>query len=621
MLNINTNINALFIQNSGLKSHSNLQKAIERLSSGLRINGAKDDAAGQAISNRMASQISGIQQARRNASDGLSMAKTAEGALNEVNQLLQRIRELSVQSLSETYSLEDADSVQAEINLNLKEIARLNSQSTFNGINILDGSAGNVSLQIGANDNDTLGLYLGKPGFSVDELGLTDLVIRGINGSVVTTDQLQGYASNIPVEKINFSASLNSPKLVRDNSGNIYIQSTDSQNNNIYYPTSIPVATYYTASDSATVGYSASPLYTDVTSLPSRSAPASAISFNGVPNDTGASTLVSSNGKYYIYQDQGIDQYYEAEVSWGLTGAIQANVINTVPVDTLGSPVTMNSLPEITATSANISYQDSEGNAFPGTNRLVKNGSQYYIEVNNGSGDYQYYKATASINSDGSNTRISVNATDNNPMPLFTDVTTVSGTSIVTLDPSKMQIRYTDSDGYTFDDVLKLDSDGNYIMNIGGDSKTATFVYQDNGTLLIKTLNNTGDVQIYYPPSYSASTDAGNPPWTTITLRENGEGIRLRHPENPLAAIDAAIARVDERRSQLGATMNRLDSIINVQSSTSVALSAARSRIEDADYAVEVSNMSRAQILQQAGTAMLAQSNHVPETVLTLLRN
>jgi flagellin len=128
MAGIITNVNTLVVQNTALKNSSVLQQSIERLSSGMRINSAKDDAAGQAIANRMGSQIKGLLQAQRNASDGRSMAETAEGALSEINQRLQRIRELSVQSLSETYTLEDADSIQAEINVNLKEIARLNSR-------------------------------------------------------------------------------------------------------------------------------------------------------------------------------------------------------------------------------------------------------------------------------------------------------------------------------------------------------------------------------------------------------------------------------------------------------------------------------------------------------------
>lgn len=146
-----------------------LGQAIERLSSGLRINSAKDDAAGMAISNRMTAMINGQAQARRNTNDGVSMAQTVQSGLSEVNNRLQRVRELTIQGLSEGITMVDADAVQAEINLNLKEINRLTEQSSFNGHKLLDGSAGKVNLQVGANDNQTLGLNLGKPGFTVDE--------------------------------------------------------------------------------------------------------------------------------------------------------------------------------------------------------------------------------------------------------------------------------------------------------------------------------------------------------------------------------------------------------------------------------------------------------------------
>lgn len=139
-----------------------LGQAIERLSSGLRINSAKDDAAGMAISNRMTAMINGQAQARRNTNDGVSMAQTVQSGLSEVNNRLQRVRELTIQGLSEGITMVDADAVQAEIN-------RLTEQSSFNGHKLLDGSAGKVNLQVGANDNQTLGLNLGKPGFTVDE--------------------------------------------------------------------------------------------------------------------------------------------------------------------------------------------------------------------------------------------------------------------------------------------------------------------------------------------------------------------------------------------------------------------------------------------------------------------
>ncbi len=149
---INTNLLSLSTQNNLNKSQSALGTAIERLSSGLRINSAKDDAAGQAIANRMNSQIKGMTQAARNANDGISMIQTAEGNLNEINTNLQRIRELSVQAANGTNQDTDMTSINTEINQRLSEIDRIAGAANFNGKNLLDGSqSGGVTIQVGAN--------------------------------------------------------------------------------------------------------------------------------------------------------------------------------------------------------------------------------------------------------------------------------------------------------------------------------------------------------------------------------------------------------------------------------------------------------------------------------------
>ncbi|AYY08099.1 flagellin FliC [Enterobacter roggenkampii] len=158
---INTNLLSLTTQNNLNKSQSSLGTAIERLSSGLRINSAKDDAAGQAISNRFSSNIKGLTQASRNANDGISIAQTAEGSLNEINNNLQRIRELAVQAQNGTNSASDIDSIQSEVNQRLSEIDRVASQTQFNGLKVLN-SAGTISIQVGANDGEKIDITIGN---------------------------------------------------------------------------------------------------------------------------------------------------------------------------------------------------------------------------------------------------------------------------------------------------------------------------------------------------------------------------------------------------------------------------------------------------------------------------
>ncbi|KAA3665898.1 flagellin N-terminal helical domain-containing protein [Pectobacterium carotovorum] len=152
MASINTNIMSLVTQNNLNKSQSSLGTAIERLSSGLRINSAKDDAAGQAIANRMTAQVKGLTQAARNANDGISLTQTAEGNLNEINNNLQRVRELAVQAASDTNGSTDRTSIYTEMKQRLDEIDRVASSASFNGTNLLDGTAsGGINIQVGAN--------------------------------------------------------------------------------------------------------------------------------------------------------------------------------------------------------------------------------------------------------------------------------------------------------------------------------------------------------------------------------------------------------------------------------------------------------------------------------------
>ncbi len=161
---INTNITSVIAQKNLSSSKASLTSAMERLSSGLRINSAKDDAAGQAVANRMTAQVKGLAQAQRNANDGISLAQTAEGALNQINDNLQRVRELTVQAQNGTNSASDIDSIQTEVNARLEEIDRVAKETNFNGIKVLDAQD-TFSIQVGANDGETIDIEIDAPGF------------------------------------------------------------------------------------------------------------------------------------------------------------------------------------------------------------------------------------------------------------------------------------------------------------------------------------------------------------------------------------------------------------------------------------------------------------------------
>jgi flagellin len=187
---INTNLLSLTTQNNLNKSQSSLGTAIERLSSGLRINSAKDDAAGQAIANRMTAQIKGMNQAARNANDGISMAQTAEGSLNEINNNLQRVRELAVQASNGTNSTSDLASLQDEVTARLNEINRVAGKTDFNGIKLLDvtaGTAGVVKIQVGVNDGDTIDLDLSGAKADTTTLGVAAIDLKTMTATDLGT--------------------------------------------------------------------------------------------------------------------------------------------------------------------------------------------------------------------------------------------------------------------------------------------------------------------------------------------------------------------------------------------------------------------------------------------------
>ena len=633
MLSLNTNLTALTIQGKSSQNTSALAQAIRNLSSGVRINSAKDNAAGQAVANRMTSEQNALQQTQRNAGDGLSLVQTADGAMSEINNRLQRIRELTVKGLSETNNLVDADAIQAEINLNLKEIDRLNTSVDFNGINLLDGSAGTVGFQVGSRDNEKIFLDLSK-NFSVENIGLKDLVIRGISGSVSDINKVMGAANNIDLTSGNVSVTWSPtgtftlPQLMRNGTnGQTYIQDTGSDGKPVYYRATYG-ATWDTASGTGSVSVSATtgtPLYSSVTQLNSRAI--TSVNYldtnGGALSNSPVPSLRESNGQYYIEQD---DFYYPATLTYGSSGAVTAQMTSTSGLlDTSFAviPAVATSTLNIDTTSAALTFKDASNNPFSGANsRLLKSGSQYILEVDDGSGNFSYYNASVTATTDGTTNSLVVTANNATSLNNFSAFTHVNGTSTVTMDPSKVNVRYTDAEGNVSNDVLRKDSDGNYYMDVvkGTDTKRVTLVVPDNNIsqIMLKTQNGVGDLLLYYNASFGASTDAATN-YTTLNISEVGNEIRLKKPENPLAAIDNAIKQVDTSRSTLGAIANRLESMQNQQATMSVAVNASRSRIEDADYALEMSNMVRAQIFQESLGSMLSKANQMPQIVLSLL--
>ncbi|MGI3448948.1 flagellin [Citrobacter arsenatis] len=501
---INTNSLSLLTQNNLNKSQSTLSSAIERLSSGLRINSAKDDAAGQAIANRFTANIKGLTQASRNANDGISIAQTTEGALNEINNNLQRVRELTVQATNGSNSDSDLTSIQNEITQRLGEIDRVSGQTQFNGVKVL-AQDNTLKIQVGANDGETISIDLKK--IDTQSLGVSDFRVNGAQ-KATASDLISKFGAT---GTDNYSATVG---------GAAATVNVDVKSQTV---TSGGNALYVSAADgslvtTATVANTASTVYT-TTSTDN----ASATSMATLGANTKVGEKFSFDGMEFTKTAEGTDPTF-------------GNGTYTAKVD--GKTVTFT-----IAASSDASGTDAE----------VKTDVALYTSQNG---------------------TLTTAATTANKAATVTDLQNANATKTgSTLKAS----------GATYD----VDVDGNVTTGAGANKKTMYVTTDKNGSA--KLVNE--DVA-------KASTSTAD----------------------PLAVLDKALAQVDALRSDLGAVQNRFDSTITNLGNTVNNLTSARSRIEDADYATEVSNMSKAQILQQAGTSVLAQANQVPQNVLSLLR-
>lgn len=486
---INTNSLSLLTQNNLNKSQSSLSSAIERLSSGLRINSAKDDAAGQAIANRFTSNIKGLTQASRNANDGISIAQTTEGALNEINNNLQRVRELAVQSANGTNSQSDLDSIQAEITQRLNEIDRVSGQTQFNGVKVL-AKEGTLTIQVGADDGETIDINLKE--INSKTLGLDSLSVQDAYKQVDTAVNATGYHDG---------AAITTPDAA-----------------------AITAAAGGTGGD-AEVRFKDGDYYVNITNT------------TGGGTDGLYKATVASDGTVTIGAA-------EATVTLAETTAV-ANVQEANTIDTTDAAADLVAAGVTGATAANtslvkMSFEDKNGKSIDGGYALKVDGKFYAADYDEKTG-----KITAKT------------------------------------------VDYTD--------------------DAGASAKAAVQFGGVNGKTEVVTVDD---------KQYLAANVKGHNFQSGTELNE----VATTKTESPLAKIDAALAQVADLRSDLGAVQNRFNSAITNLGNTVNNLSEARSRIEDADYATEVSNMSRANILQQAGTSVLAQANQVPQNVLSLLR-
>ena len=485
---INTNVASLNSQRQLNKSQSSLNTALERLSSGLRINSAKDDAAGLAISSRMTAQINGMDQAVRNANDGISMSQTAEGALSTASDLLQRIRELAVQSSNSSNSSSDREAIQSEVSQLTSELDRIATTTQFNGQNLLDGTGGTLNYQVGANAGQSIQATTAN--FRTTNYG--------DNRVAAASAQVSGAAAT--------------------------------------------AATSVVASKEITVaGYLGTATYTTKTG---DTAKLIAEGINKLTDDTGVtataitevSVAVAESGGSYSFSITS-DNSNAVTVSFTVSAATSdglANGISAINAVTSKTGVTA----EYDSVNSTIKLTNSSGND---------------IELNNltGSGD------------------LTVSTYDNTS----TDENELTA-SAVTVNAGE---------GTVANGRITFDSQQSFNVTDAGSGLDV------EGTSVLKSVSE-----------------------LDVTTYENSQ--------LAIAIVDSALSAVNNQLAKFGAVQNRFTSVVSNLESSSENLSASRSRIQDADFAAETSEMSKANILQQAGTAMLAQANSSTQNVLSLLK-
>ena len=475
---INTNVLSLNAQRNLTTSQSSLATALQRLSSGLRINSAKDDAAGLAISDRFTTQIRGLNQAVRNASDGISLAQTSESALGELTNNLQRIRELAVQSANSTNSASDRAALDLEVQQRLAEVNRIATQTAFNGRKVLDGTFGSAQFQVGANVGETIGVNL-TTGMRTNQIGQ----IASATGTAVTGNALTDGGLTIAVG-------------------------------------------------------------------------------TGAAVSVGASVAGTATGQ------EADSAYAKAQA---INNAGVAGLTTTAANSHSGAFVTVGGAGGTTASTYNLTINDVA--IYSGAGNIAIGASLTAADV---VAQVNLYSSQTGVSASVSGTTLSFTTIDGRNTEIVEAITLGTGAAGTGIAAG--------SEGVVRGTITMSASD-NIVM-------TGQFADVGQGATIAKDTATLSSVNVL---SFANANTAIN-------------------------RIDSALTVVSNLRSTFGAIQNRFESTIASLSAVSENLEASRSRILDADFAAETAALTRAQILQQAGVAILAQANTAPQSVLALLQ-
>lgn len=580
---INTNVASLNTQRQLVSSGNALSEATERLSSGQRINSAKDDAAGLAIANRMTSQVRGLDQAIRNANDGVSLVQTAEGALQEVTNILQRMRELSIQSANGIYSNADRATLQAEVKQLKSELDRISETTSFNGQKLLDGSLKETKLHIGSMANETLDVSIGS--FSTTSLGGSSGDIVGV--SVSTTPS----PPTTHVQEIGSLTSLLANQLLVNGAA---IK---------------PIVAVTLNEALASINADLKGKGAEVSSLVQVTAETAGSGVLRAPNEKLEIKLMDGDGSEQIYTITGTNSMKE--------------LVAKINSDTgLEASVTANGKLVLTSPNASSISVTESGTAVSSTG-LTNGHTNFSLVFNDTSAEKLGVKITLGTGAGAAAAveKLGIDVQDTNGNLLGATVTATTGTVLQEGDLiingiaiGKIAAGTAASD--TVNEAIKVINEKS--------SETGVVAFVGTGAQLALRSANGEEISIKY-----GDTATNVLAVTGLRERNATEGVgsiasvdisTAEGAQRAINIIDKALEQVNATRADLGAVNNRLDHTMANLANVSEKTSASKSRIMDADFAAETAALSRAQVLQQAATAMLAQANAQPEQVLSLLQ-
>mgnify|MGYP001360242178 CR=1 FL=1 len=564
---INTNVSSLTAQRALAESNAELQTAMERLSTGSKINSAADDAAGLAMTQRMTAQVKGLAMAVKNANDGQALTQSIEGALGEVSDMLQRMRELALQAANGTNSSADRTFLQSEVNLLIQEISRVATNTRYNGELILDGTFLNKALQVGIEEGENI--IFSVESVAAEAVGAHTLVGNGIGASPAAADP----AAN--------------PTTVEDDIeifGFLGTKSTEASTNDSAKQTAVKINNL--TGETGVKAYAKT-----FVSLASNDATAKTYSVKINGYSTG--NFVISSGDV----ESAVDSINQISGSTGVTASSSGNKV--ILFDSDGDDITIENTQTLSGhddlvvaklgedgSVTNVIGQEINLAVSGGNDATRVTGTLKMVSANPFSIDQKFQTTTNTTNTtvDGA---INANATQ-------VVLDSVTGLGVGTA------IRFAgDSDQPTTHYITAIDTNAKQITfdpKVDETIEDASVVYVDTG---------------YYADAASTSTLKNLTEIRINTALNAGDSISI---------IDAALDKVAQMRSDLGAIENRLAYTVSNLMNIAEKTADARSRLDDADYALESARLAKAQVVQQAGTSMLAQANQMTQLVLDLLR-